>query len=429
MAASAVVLLAACSGTPTGASSKSAGAGDCSNGPVKLTVLRDTGFAPTDAQLGAYTKQHPCVTFTVTEAPFTQYLAKLPVALASSNPPDIYDVDGPTVAAYQSKGVLMNLDKYLPASYTKDVDSADLEEVTVKGHVVALPKIQNGVSLFYNKDLTDKAGITVPTDVTKGWTWEQAKAAMLKCQNVAGGSIAGLAASSYAASASNNAYRDLLFLRSAGDPKAKKSSSAYKTYAGISPDKKTVDGYLNSPQAIKAATFYQGLFNGPDKVAGQTVVQNQFVSGQACFDLTIASAVGTFDELPFKAGVSAIPHFVTPIVHTGSLSIGVPPRSKHKDEAAKAAVAMSTGDIALDYASASQSISPLKSVRDKSPWLTTQPNAFIVQELTEYGEPRPINEHYDQYGIYIGTALHNIMNGSNPKQELDNAVQQIDAAL
>lgn len=42
-------------------------------------------------------------------------------------------------------------------------------------------------------------------------------------------------------------YQDLIYQRSAGDPNADPSSSAYKTFWALSPDGKSVTGYLNTP--------------------------------------------------------------------------------------------------------------------------------------------------------------------------------------
>jgi fructooligosaccharide transport system substrate-binding protein len=426
LTAAVALSLAACSGGSSSASGKSS---TCPDGVTTLSVLRGQSDDPTDAQLSEYKATNPCVTFKVTELAFDQYLAKLPIALASSSPPDIYDVDSPTVASYESKGVLLPLDKYLPSTWKTDLDPADLKETSIGGQTYAIPMAQVGVGLFYNKKLTDKAGITVPTTLATGWTWPQAEQAMLKCQKTAGGSVQGLASGLFAAAVSNNSYRDLGILRSAGNPKADPSSSAYKTFAGISSDQKSVEGYVDSPEDIQAATFYQGLFQGANKVSSPTVVQNSFVNGNACFDITVAGVVGPFSKLSFTAGVSPVPYFSTPIIHTGTIDIGVSPKSKHQEAAAKAVVAMATGKLALQTATEQQAIWPLKSITDQSPWVKTEPNALILQELLAEGQPRPINAHYDQYDLYMGTALHDIMDGTDPKTALTRAAQQIDKVL
>jgi fructooligosaccharide transport system substrate-binding protein len=164
-------------------------------------------------------------------------------------------------------------------------------------------------------------------------------------------------------------------------------------------------------------------------VSSPTVVQNSFVNGNACFDITVAGVVGPFSKLSFTAGVSPVPYFSTPIIHTGTIDIGVSPKSKHQEAAAKAVVAMATGKLALQTATEQQAIWPLKSITDQSPWVKTEPNALILQELLAEGQPRPINAHYDQYDLYMGTALHDIMDGTDPKTALTRAAQQIDKVL
>ena len=39
------------------------------------------------------------------------------------------------------------------------------------------------MALFYNKDMTDAAGINPPQDISEAWTWEEAVAAFQKIQD------------------------------------------------------------------------------------------------------------------------------------------------------------------------------------------------------------------------------------------------------
>lgn len=419
-----VSMLCACSSDPENTATK-----ECPEGVVTLTVLGAPTHHPTPEQINAYREENPCVDFKKNEVPFNQYLAKLPVALSASNPPDIFSVDAPAIASYQSKGTLLALDDYLPADYRTDLNSADLEETSVDGKTYAIPTAQVGLAMFYNKELTDTAGIEVPTGLDDAWTWPEARDAMLQCQEAAGGSTQGLASGLFAASTANNAYRDLAMMRSAGDPDADPESSAYKTFAGVSEDKTTVDGYLNTPEMVEAATFYQGLFNGDDAVSSPTIVQNSFQNGTACFDISAAGVIGPLDDLSFPVGVSPVPYFTAPIIHTGTINLAVSPKSKHVEEAAKAVVAMSTGDIGLETAEREQSIPILKSMLHEATWLSEEPSALIVKELEAWGRPRPVNAHYEKYDLYVGTALHDIMTGADPQGALDKAVEQIDSEL
>jgi ABC-type glycerol-3-phosphate transport system substrate-binding protein len=422
--ASATLVLVGCS-----SSTSSEATADCPDGVTELAVLRAEGNVPADSQLDAYKESHKCVNFSVTEVPFGQYSTKLNVALTSSNAPDIIGVDSPANASMASQGALLPLDEYLPSGYTEDVNSADLQGATYESKVYSLPVQQVAVALFYNKDLTDAAGVTVPTSLDEAWTWDEAKDAMLACQEQAGEGVEGLAASLFEVTVSNTTFRDQLFLRSAGDPEASESSSAYKTYAAISPDGTTVDGYINSPEAIDAATFYQGLFQGDDAVTSTTQIPNEFVDGNACFDLTVAPVVGALDQLSFTGGVSPIPYFTTPIVHSGAVNVAVAAKSKNKEAAAEAVVGLTTGDVETDWANSTNSIPATESSIADSTVLGDPGNKMMLDELAAFGAPRPVTPMYSQYDLYLAKALQSIAQGSDPQQALDQAVSQIDPLL
>jgi len=392
-------------------------------------VLRAEGNAPSDAQLDAYEQANACISFNVTEVPFGQYATKLNVSLSSSNPPDILGVDSPANASFAAQGVLLPLDDYLPDGYEDDVNAADLAGATYQGEIYSLPVQQVAMALFFNKDLTDAAGITVPTALDEAWTWPEAKEAMLACQAQAGAGVTGLAANLFVVTVSNTTYRDQLFLRSAGDPDASPSSSAYKTFAAISDDGTTVDGYVNSPEAVEAATFYQGLFQGPDAVTTTTEVPNQFVDGKACFDLTVAPLVGPVDALSFTAGIAPVPYFTTPIVHSGAVNVGVAARSAHPEQAAAAVIGITTGDVETEWANSNNAIPATASSIAESTVLDDPGNKMMLAELEAEGRPRPVTPSYSQYDLYLAKALQNIALGSDPKQALDEAAQQIDAVL
>lgn len=424
------LLLTACT---SGSNDRGPATADCPDGVVTLSVLRSENNPPTDATLEAYKKVNKCVDFDVTEVPFGQLAEKISVVAPSKNPPDILGYDGPDTQNYASQGVLMSLDEYLPDGWKDDVVPATLAEHSYQGKVYSLGLQQDTLSLFYNKDLTDAAGIEVPATLEDGWTWAEARKAFEQCQQGSGSNVSvyGLAPSRLGNGTPGFAYRDLLFLRSAGDPDAPKDSSSYKTYWALSPDGDEVDGWLNTPEALEAAAWYQQLFTGPNAVTSDTGLPNALLDGKACFDFDNNSLMGKLSDpsVTFNWGVTAAPYFKTPIVHTGSVTIGVMARAAHPVEAAKAVVALSTGQILLDYVTATKRIPVLKSLVAQMPSLNEYPWTIPVGEITQWGQPRPPTPHFTQYNLYVTDALRDIAYGSDVKQALDKAVSQIQPLL
>lgn len=402
------------------------------DGTVTLKVIRSTDNVPTDAQMKAYTEYTDGrVKFDLTEVPFGQFADKVSVLSTSANPPDIYGYDMPNTANYASEGVLLPLDGYLPEGWKDDVLPATLKEVTWKDQVYSLGVIQDALVLYYNKTLTDAAGIEVPTTLEDGWTWEEARDAMLTCQEGTPGNpdIYGLAPTQLGSGTPGPVYSDLLYLRSAGDPDAPKDSSAYKTYFALSPDGTEVDGWLNTPEAIEAAEFYQSLFNGDKAVTAKTGRPNAFADGIACFDIFQSLGISAVEDADFEWGVAPLPYITSPIVHTGAVTLGVSAKSKVADEAAEFVVWASTGDSAKSHSETESRLPTLTSVYDEIPAFHEMPRSLFFDELTEWGQPRPPTVAFSQYSQIVETALKNIAYGSDPKEQLDAAVAQLTPML
>lgn len=406
---------------------------ECPDGEVTLSVLRAENNSPSDEQLDAYTAENACVQFEVSEVPFGQLAEKIAVTAPSNNAPDIIGFDSPDTQSYASQGLLLPLDEYLPDGWMDDVASATLAENSWDGKVYSPGMQQDALALYYNKTMTDAANITVPQTLDEAWTWDEALEAFKACQQGSGDNttVYGLAPSRLGNGTPGFAYRDLLFARSAGDPEADENSAEYKTYWALSRDGKTTDGWLNTPEAVEATTWYQNLFNGPDAVTSKTGLPNALIDGKACFDIEVGSMIGTLTEADpdFEWAVSPLPYFTTPIVHTGAVTVGVSARSKHQEEAAKAVVAMSTGEQLTTFSRDNLRIPVLKSSVDEIDFLQEYPYSILVQEIQEWGQPRPPSPSFTQYNQFVTEALRDVAYGSDVKTALDKAVSQIDPFL
>ncbi|WP_427005251.1 extracellular solute-binding protein [Pseudarthrobacter sp. H2] len=395
-----------------------------------MKVLTSEFGFPKPSQIEDYAKVQPCIKFDAERVPFAQLAEKISVAASSNNQPDIIGFDGPWTQNFASQGILAPLDKYLPQGWKDDAVSGTVTEQSYKGQLYGMGIQQDSMALYYNKDMTDAAGITVPSKLEDAWTWEQARDAMAKCQQGPAGNptVWGWAPNRWSPGFS---YRDQLFLRSAGDPKAPKDSSAYKTYFALSDDGKTANGWLNSPEAVQGATFFQSLFNGPNAVASQTAIPNSLIDKRSCFDIEVVGLVDILNKakVDFKWGIAPLPYIKTPIAHTGSITMGIPSRSKNMDVAGKTIVEMSTGDMLKQYSAKTFAQPALKSTAAQVPALNTEPYVLFTNEIQKIGVPRPPSAHYVQYDQYTGEALKDIAYGADPKSALDKAVSRIDPIL
>lgn len=422
----AVMTVAGCAGgaspqAPTGPVTE-----ECPDGTTTLHGISSTSGYPLDYQIEWYQEQNPCVTVDVQRVPFDQLGETISVQASGSAPLDLLGYDGPWTKNYASLGLLAPLDEYIPQEFLDDVLPTTLTEHTWNEHVYSTGLQTSGIGLFYNKALTDAAGIEVPTSLDEAWTWEEAHTAMLTCQQGEPGSptVWGLAGSRYGTGALN-AW--LPMLRGHGDPDAAAGSSAANTFAAISEDGLVVDGYLNTPEMIQGATEFQALFQGDTAVSPQTPIPDSFLNGTACFDLDIPYMAGDLEEagVDFEWGVAPVPHTVTPVVHTGSITLGVAARSQNVDVAAEFLVAITAQELATRYAEQAGVLPVLNSAIDAIPSLHEAPMEIPVQQLREWGQTRPQTTSYLAYDQFVTDALADIAYGSDPEERLNQLVQEL----
>ncbi len=176
-AAAAALALAACSSSSPGSSSASGG-GSGKSGPVTLTWWNNATANPLKgvylAAIKAYHASHPNVTITDVPIQNEQFTTKMPLALQSDDPPDIFQQWGGGQEATQIKsGKLEDLSKAVSGLIHQLGPAAAGWQVN--GQQYGIPYDLHMVGFWYRKDLFAKAGISGPpatlaqldTDVTK----------------------------------------------------------------------------------------------------------------------------------------------------------------------------------------------------------------------------------------------------------------------
>jgi ABC-type glycerol-3-phosphate transport system substrate-binding protein len=400
---------------------------------VTLSVFSSTGNLPYPWQISAFEKAYPNIRINLSTVPFGEFYTKTAVLAASSNPPDVFAVDQPTISNLAAGKVILPLNKYLPAGYANSLTAAARADYTYKGQIYSPGPTDTALALFYNKTLLSKIGITPPSTLVNGWTWAQALSAFQKCQkaySTSSNTVWGLAPTTFGNGTPGFDYIANLFLRSEGSLTAPAGSSALKTFQAISPNGSSVDGYLNSPQAIAGAQFYQNLFQ-KYKVSPTTGIPNALLDGKACFDMNTSNNILTITQahVNFQWGVTPWPHFSTPIVHNGSNEIAVGARTKHLAQAVDFVNFISSPAqqevtfAKTGYLPVISSLYNTIAILKKPPW------SIFTQELAHWGQPRPVTPHYLQYSEVVTNALRDIADGASPQSRLNEAAQQLDPLL
>lgn len=154
--------LAACGGSGSNSSS--------SNGVVNLTYAlwdqnEEVGYKQS---IAVFMKQHPNIHVTIEQTPWAQYWQKLNTELVAGNAPDVFWDHLAYFPKFAQQSELMNLS---PLIQQDKVDMSQyyptlVKEWTYNGDVYGLPKDWDTIGLLYNKQIFQKAGLPVPTNLT-----------------------------------------------------------------------------------------------------------------------------------------------------------------------------------------------------------------------------------------------------------------------
>lgn len=143
-------------------------------------VLRYTGWGgpqekkTTQNVIDQFEKTHPNVEVEYIHIP-TDYNTKLTTMIAANQGPDVALLNGDTALSWASEGKLKNMMDFAADDPEINIDDI-LSQVVYwwdEGKACGVNGSLEIFGLFYNKDVFEEAGITVPTMEADAWTWEE----------------------------------------------------------------------------------------------------------------------------------------------------------------------------------------------------------------------------------------------------------------
>jgi raffinose/stachyose/melibiose transport system substrate-binding protein len=164
IAVAAALTIAACSSSSSSTTS-STSSSSSSTTKVTLSWWNNGNTQPLlgvwQSVAAAFHASHPNITINVVPIQSDLFATKMPIALKSDNPPDIYQQWGGGQEATQfTSGKLANLTS-LTSSWISELGTA-AAGWQVNGQQYGIPYDQHVVGFWYRKDLFAKAGITSP---------------------------------------------------------------------------------------------------------------------------------------------------------------------------------------------------------------------------------------------------------------------------
>lgn len=386
--------------------------------------------------LDEFMAAHPNISIEEEVVPWSEITAKVSAVVAGGDPPDIFFIDGPFVKSYAFQGIIRPIGEYMTQEYIDDYVTATLVEHSYQGEIYAPPENQSSLALFYNADMTEAAGIEPPTELADAWTFDEALDAWKKLQQDPSGEgnveVWGLAPSIFGAGGPGYYYKDGIFIRSMGDPDADPDSTAYKTFAAISEDGLSVEGYIDTPEARAGMEWFQAL-SMEHQITPKVGIPGAFLDGRAAMDIADDWMIGdvgwAHPEGDFNYGASPIPYFKTPVTMTGSSTFAVSSQTEYPAEVAALMIWTHTTENSYKLWQTQGTMPAQLSVFALAPEYEDLPYRIFFEELTNIGVPRPSSPGWLEYETLINPVLRDIALGADVAESLSFVEAEIDAQL
>ncbi len=445
------LLIAACGGIPGGGEGKSASGGSAAPGTTVvagdnknnaggqgttlqfLTIDDRDQLAAFEQMTKAFQKSDPKyanVQIKFRAVPFEQLFPTIENAVASKAELDLFLADAPDLKHYAFNKAIVPLQEYYTQDEIKQFAPASVQEGTYKGTFLAPPIMQSCSLMFYNKEFTDKAGVKPPQKL-QGWTIDQAKDAWRKSmQDTNGDGNPEIWGVRWGQGTYQGDYEHGILRRSAG----KRGSP---TFQGVSKDGLKFQGYMDTPEAIKAFEEYRSWHQGKDSVTPTEPIPEIFFAKKSAFYVSPDNAIGTINrQYPngdFKYGVTGIPYFKdgAQLCHTGSWHFGVSPQTKNKDLSAAVAKFFAGPEASKIWYEKVRQLPARVDLLNTIPEYNQYPQQLFKEGLLTIGVPRIQTPGYTEYQAHFGEMMQDIAQapGVNVADRVKQAAVDIEGAL
>lgn len=370
------------------------------------------------------------VTIEYQSVPFEQLFPTIETAVASGAEMDLFLADGPDIKHYAYNNAILPLQEYYTEDEIAELVPQSVEEGSFKGTFYAPAIMQSCSLMFYNKDMTDAAGLEPPQAV-QGWTMDEAHDAWKKTTvDESGDGVPDVWGIRWGQGTWWGDYEAGILRRSAG---AKDSPS----YLGIGPDGITFQGYLDTPEAIASFEDFRSWHLGEEPVTPVEPIPNIFSSKQAAFYISPDNAISEIDRLypdgDFNYGVTGIPYYAdgTQICHTGSWHFGVSPQTKNLELSVAIAKFFAGPEGAKIWYDAVRQLPARHDLLNTLPEYSEYPQQMFAEGLSTIGIPRIQTPGYTEYQQVFAEMLQDVAQGQGVEVSMlvQEAAIQMEGAL
>lgn len=393
--------------------------------PQELLALDQMAkaFAASDPKYANVTIQYQAV-------PFEQLFPTIETAVAAGAEMDLFLADGPDIKHYAYNGAIVPLADYYTEEELKEYTPQSVEEGSYKGTFYS-PAIMESCSLmFYNKDMTDAAGLEPPQAV-QGWTMDEAHDAWQKTTvDNTGDGVPDVWGLRWGQGTWWGDYEHGILRRSAG-------AKGSPTYEGMAPDGITFQGYMDTPEAIASFKDYQSWHQGDTAVTPAEPINEIWFNKQAAFYISPDNAIGRVNSLypngELKYGVTGIPYYKdgAQVCHTGSWHFGVSPQTKNMELAVAIVKFFAGPEGSKIWYDANRQLPARMDLLNTLPEYQEYPQQLFAEGLNSIGIPRIQTPGYTEYQQVFAELMQDISQGQGVEVEplVKDATVQIEQAL
>lgn len=375
-----------------------------------------------DRILEGFYAEHPNVEVEFVNTPHSEYENRLKIAFASGDPSDIVWMDAPNIASYAEEGVLEPLDSYWDKADFNDLVPSAQNGMKYNGKIWAAPLNEANICVWYNKDLTNAAGINPPESLDDAWTWKEFYEAAKKLTK----------------KDSSGKVTVYGVMPAMGAPVAVHEGITFTVVQWIwqaggeilSNGGKTAMGVFNSKEGVNALAYYQRFFE--EEISPKQDIPNGFETGKIAMYVTGPWQLGYMQSShpDFNLGTTPLPIGETGASPTGSWNLGITAKSKNKDAAWAFIQALTGKEGSFTWSETTKDVPARKSTFQKSTVYTE--NSLlnpIKEQLMLNGKPRPVTPVYPKISEYISKAFNDAAFGQDPKSTADKYAKMMQDAL
>ena len=395
------------------------------DGTAHITVWSHTGqsgeFRTLRGQAEEFNKAQQKVRVELVALPANRPYTDLVLsAAASGDLPDLLDFDGPNLYSYAWSGKLKPIDSCVPRSVRSDLLPSIRAQGTYAGRLWGIGTFDSGMGLYVRPSILKKAGVRIPKGIGDAWTATELTGILHTLRAAGVRRPLDLQLDDVAPGEEWNTYGFAPAVESAGG-------------ALVDPvHYRTADGYLNSPESVKALTTLQswrkdGLID-PNRDA------KAFVGGRSVISWTGHWVYDDFTKaFPGDVALVPLPDFgAGTVTGMGSWQWGITSDAADGDAAWRFLAYLLKPAQVHRMSVANGAIPATNSAVRLSPRFGTKgaERLFIDQLRNGVAVPRPRTPAYPAITDAFSRAFASIMlDGAPVRRTLDRAVETIDKDL